>query len=319
MTSSSAPTSYTTLPFRHIRASHVPASSPSPTPTILITLYRPQNHNAFTDLMTTELESLFNLLSLDPRVKSIVVTGHGKIFCAGADLSSPAADGKPGLSYTHETPLTHRDGGGRVTLAIHRCTKPVIAAINGSAVGVGITMTLPMNIRIISQRAKVGFVFARRGIVMEAASSYFLPKLIGLSRAMHLITTGSVYPSTSPLFGSLFSEILPEEQVLPRALEIAADIAKNTSSVSTHLMKNMMWRNPGTAEGAHLLDSKLLYELFEGADKQEGVKSFLEKRDPDFKGNMIDNAPSAYPWWEPVETRAPVTVEEAMKAVKAKL
>jgi len=306
----SLPPSYVNLPLQHIRLSHVPASSPTPTPVILLTLYRPGKHNAFTETMTNELEKAFDILSLDPRVKAIVVTGHGKMFCAGADL-----DGGNGLSYKDDTPRTHRDGGGKVTLAIHRCTKPVIAAMNGSAVGVGITMTLPMNIRIVSDKAKIGFVFARRGIVMEAASSYFLPRLIGLSKAMHLITTGAVYPSTDPLFRELFSEILPPDQVLPRALELADEIAKNTSAVSTHLMKDMMWRNPGTAEQTHLLDSKILLELFEGKDKQEGIDSFLQKRQAEFKGNMGENAPNVWPWWDPVETKAPPTIEE----LKAKL
>jgi enoyl-CoA hydratase/carnithine racemase len=260
--------------------------------------------------MTDELSAAFDLLSADPRVKAIVVTGHGNIFCAGADL-----DGGNGLSYKGDTSRTHRDGGGKVTLAIHRCTKPVVAAINGSAVGVGITMCLPMNIRVVSERAKIGFVFARRGIVMEACSSFFLPRLIGLSKAMHLVTTGAVYPSTDPLYRELFSEILPPEKVLPRALELADEIAKNTSSVSTHLMKDMMWRNPGTAEQTHLLDSKILLELFDGKDKQEGVDSFLQKRQAEFKGSMENNAPAAWPWWDMIETRAPPTVEE----LKAKL
>jgi enoyl-CoA hydratase/carnithine racemase len=301
---SSLPSSYASLSLPHIRLSHVPASSPTPTPVILITLYRPGKHNAFTDTMTSSLETAFNLLSLDPRVKCIVVTGHDKMFCAGADL-----DSGNGLSYKGDTPRSHRDGGGRVTLAIHRCTKPVIAAINGSAVGVGITMTLPMNIRIVSEKAKIGFVFARRGIVMEAASSFFLPRLIGLSKAMHLVTTGSVYPATNPLFKELFSEVLPPEKVLPRALELAQDIATNTSAVSTHVMKDLMWRNPGTAEGTHLLDSEILLELFDGKDKKEGVDSFLQKRAPRFEGNMVDNAPSVWPWWEPVDTKAPAGVE----------
>lgn len=305
----SLPKSYAALPFQHIRLTHVPASSPTPTPVILLTLHRPDKHNAFTETMTHELETSFDLLSLDPRVKAIVVTGSGKMFCAGADL-----DGGKGLSYNGDTPRTHRDGGGRVTLAIHRCTKPVIAAMNGSAVGVGITMTLPMNIRIVSERAKIGFVFARRGIVMEAASSYFLPRLIGLSKAMHLVTTGAVYPATDPLFRELFSEILPAEKVLPRALELADEIARNTSAVSTHLMKDLMWRNPGTVEQTHLLDSKILLELFDGKDKKEGIDSFLQKRPADFRGNMIENAPAVWPWWDPIDTKAPQTVEDIVKS-----
>jgi enoyl-CoA hydratase/carnithine racemase len=183
-----------------------------------------------------------------------------------------------------------------------------------------------MNIRIVSSKAKIGFVFARRGIVMEAISSYFLPRLIGYGRAMHLITTGAVYPSTSPLFQELFSEIAEPGDVLPRALELADDISRNTSSVSTHLMKDMIWRGPDNAEESHLLDSRILVELFRlvttgrvrrelpgscrllsyrGRDKLEGVESFLEKRDPNFTGRMSKDAPSAWPWWRPIETTVP--------------
>jgi enoyl-CoA hydratase/carnithine racemase len=293
------PGSYATLPYQHIRLSHVPPSSSIPTPVILVSLYRPGKHNAFTETMTNELVNAFNLLSSDSRVKCIVVTGHGKMFCAGADLEI-------GLGKdSKDTVRDHRDGGGRVALAIHHCTKPVIAAINGSAVGVGITMCLPMNIRIVSSNAKIGFVFARRGIVMEAISSYFLPRLIGYSKAMHLITTGAVYPSTSPFFKELFSEVVNPESVLPRALELADDIAKNTSTVSTHLMKDMIWRAPDNAEEAHLLDSKILVELFQKGDRDEGVNSFLEKRQANFTGTMKENAPSTWPWWKPIDTSVP--------------
>ncbi|KAA8574901.1 hypothetical protein EYC84_004139 [Monilinia fructicola] len=309
--SSSLPNSYSTLPFQHIRVSHVPESSLTPTEVILITLHRPGKHNAFTDTMAQDLETVFNLLSLDARVRCIVLTGHGKMFCAGADLEA-------GLSYEHDTALTHRDGGGRVALAIHRCTKPTISAINGSAVGVGITMTLPTSIRIVSSTAKIGFVFARRGIIMEACSSYFLPRLIGLSRAMHLTTTGSIYSSTSPLLSALFSEILPPEQVLPRALDLAKDIAKNTSAVSTAVMRDLMWRGPGTAEETHLLESKILLELFGKGDKKEGIQSFVEKRDPEFKDNMQESAPSVWPWWKPVDTDPPPTAEELTQRLKKK-
>ncbi|TVY52589.1 3-hydroxypropionyl-coenzyme A dehydratase [Lachnellula suecica] len=270
------PSSYNTLSLPDILLSHIPSTSPTPTPVILITLHRPRAHNAFTDAMALSLVTALDTLSSDPRVKCIVVTGHGRM-----------------------------DGGGQVALAVHRCRKPVVAAVNGSAVGVGVTMTLPMNIRVCSERAKIGFVFARRGIVMEAASSYFLPRLIGHSAAMHLITTGSVYPSTHPLLSSLFTSIVPESDVLPTALSLAADIAKNTSTVSTALMKDMMWRGPGSAEETHLLDSKILLELFEGRDKLEGVESFLKKREPRFEGRMERDAPQAWPWWAPVDVKAP--------------
>ena len=166
------PSSYFELLFEQIRVSHVPESSKEVTPIIVLTLYRPKNYNAFTPTIMREMEQAFELFDVDDRVKCIVVTGHGRIFCAGADLETGFIGGR-------ESNRDHRDGGGRVTLAIHRYRKPTIGAIQGSAVGVGITMTLPMNIRIAYEKAKIGFVFARRGLIMEACSSYFLPKLIG--------------------------------------------------------------------------------------------------------------------------------------------
>lgn len=306
--STSFPTSYNQLPFQQIRLTHVPESSPTPTPVILLTLNRPAKNNAFTEFMGSELEKAFDILSHDTRVKAIVVTGAGRMFCAGADLEGATAFASRGSSSR-----THRDGGGRTALAIHRCTKPVIAAMNGSAVGVGLTMTLPMAIRIVSEKAKLGLVFARRGIVMEATSSYFLPKLIGMSRAMHLTTTGSVYLATDRLWGDLFSEVLPAEQVLPRALELADDIARNTSNVSTTLMRDLMYRNPSSPEEAHLLDSKVMFSLYDGKDQKEGVESFLEKRQVEFQGNMNDNAPAVWPWWTPIETN-PRSVPDEVKS-----
>lgn len=162
----------------------------------------------------------------------------------------------------------------------------------------GITMCLPAAIRVACAKAKIGFVFSRRGIVMEAASSYFLPKLIGLSRALHLTTTGGVYPAEHPLMRELFSEILPTpEATLARALELADEVAKNTSTVSNKLMRDMMYYGPATAEEAHLLDSKIIYGLFGGKDNNEGLKSFLEKRPANFTGTMTKDAPEAWPWF----------------------
>ena len=162
-------------------------------------------------------------------------------------------------------------------------------------------MTLPANIRLASASAKIGFVFARRGIIMEACSSYFLPRLIGLSRAMHLITTGSIYPANHPLLLNLFSEVLPSpEATLARAFQLADEVANNTSTVSTKLMRDLMYRGPDSAEGAHLLDSRVIFGLFGNKDNDEGVKSFKEKRPPNFRGKMPDDAPNVYPWWEPV-------------------
>jgi enoyl-CoA hydratase/carnithine racemase len=170
-------------------------------------------------------------------------------------------------------------------------------------VGVGITMVLPAAIRVAYSKAKVGFVFSRRGIIMEACSSYFLPRLIGHSRAMHLTTTGSVYPADHPLFGTLFSETLPSpEATLDRALQLADEVAKNTSTVATKMMRDLMYRGPDSAEGAHLLDSKVIHGLFGSKDNVEGVQSFFEKRPPNFQGRVPQDAPEAYPWWQPVDT-----------------
>ncbi|OBT39168.1 hypothetical protein VE00_10261 [Pseudogymnoascus sp. WSF 3629] len=292
------PANYADVPYTQIRVSHVPASSPTPTPVILITLYRPAKYNAYTEVMTREMSNAFALLSADDRVKSIVVTGHGKMFCAGADLDI-------GFEFGDDTDRTHRDGGGITSLSIFRCTKPVIAAINGSAVGVGITMTLPMSIRIVSNKAKIGFVFARRGLVMEAASAFFLPRLLGYSKATHVVTTGDVYPSTSPLLDGLFSEIVDPEKVLPRALELADDIARNTSTVSTQMNKDLIWRGPDSPEGAQLITSRVILDLFKSKDNAEGIKSFLEKRQAQFKGTVPKDAPSVWPWWNQIDADPP--------------
>ena len=164
-------------------------------------------------------------------------------------------------------------------------------------------MTLPMTIRLAWQGAKIGFVFSQRGVVMEAASSFFLPRLIGHSRALYLTTTGSTLPASSPHFGDLFHELLPSPQdVLPRALELAEQIVKQTSTVSTYLMREMMWRNPGSAEGTHLLDSQIMWELYEKEDKKEGIRSFLEKREPVMTGTVSNGMPANVPWWEPIDT-----------------
>jgi enoyl-CoA hydratase/carnithine racemase len=163
-------------------------------------------------------------------------------------------------------------------------------------------MCLPACIRVAYAKAKVGFVFSRRGIIMEACSSYFLPRLIGHSRAIHLTTTGSVYPADSPLFGTLFSELCPTpEATLARALELADEVAKNTSTVSTKMMRELMYRGPNSAEGAHLLDSRIIHGLFGSKDNVEGVKSFLEKRQVNFTGQVPEDAPDGYPWWDQVD------------------
>jgi enoyl-CoA hydratase/carnithine racemase len=172
-------------------------------------------------------------------------------------------------------------------------------AINGPAEGFGITITLPATIRIACASAKISFAFARRGLVMEAASSYFLPRLVGMSRALHLVTTGATYTASDPLLSQLFSELLPTpEETVVRALAIAAEITAQTSTVSTKVMRDMMYRGPSTAEEAHLLDSKIFLEILRSMDSEEGMKSFMEKREPEFEGTMKDNA--ALEWWKPI-------------------
>lgn len=202
--------------------------------------------------------------------------------------------------------------GGRLSLALHSLHKPIITALNGSAVGVGITMTLPTNVRIVYSKAKIGFVFARRGIVMEGCSSFYLPRLLGYSRAMHLITTGSTFEASHEMVRGLFSELVERrEDVLPRALQVAEEVVANTSAVSTSLMREMMFRGPSSPEEAHLLESKVLWEIFAGKDKAEGVDAFLEKREARFQGSMQGDAPRVWPWWDQVDTAYPTKVVKA--------
>ncbi|KAH1417462.1 hypothetical protein KXW29_005348 [Aspergillus fumigatus] len=287
------PTSYESLQTTHIKVSHHPAGSPTVTPVVIVTLNRPDKHNAFTLAMAEDLERVFGMFDLDERVKVVVLTGAGKTFCAGADLEIGFGGGRE-----RERTADHRDSGGRVALAIHRCRKPTIAAVQGSAVGVGMTMILPAAIRIAHESSKYGFVFARRGITMESCSSYFLPRLIGYSRAMFLVSTGSVYPPNSKHFDGLFAETLPEgTQVLPRALELAAEIAENVSPMASALNRALMWRGPESPEEAHLLESGILYHMFGARDQREGVSAFFEKRKPNFKATLEHDGPANYPWW----------------------
>ncbi|KAF1946814.1 ClpP/crotonase [Clathrospora elynae] len=287
------PNSYNDVQFTQIQTRHHD-KEPG---VIIVTLYRPGKYNAFTDTMREELETAYAMFDVDARVKCVVVTGSGRMFCAGADLDVGFGDGEG------ERVQDHRDGGGRVALAIHHCRKPTIAAIQGSAVGVGITMTLPMNIRICYKAAKIGFVFSRRGLVMEACSSFFLPRLIGHGRAMQAITTGSTYLASDKVWDGLFSELCERpEDVLPRALEVAEDVVRNTSSVSTYLMKELMYRDKGSPEAQHLLDSRVIYELFGSPDNTEGVQSFLQKKQAKFTGTMENTKVTGYPWWMPLDT-----------------
>jgi enoyl-CoA hydratase/carnithine racemase len=260
-----------------------------------LTLNRPERMNAYTPVMRDEIIDAFTQADRDDAVRAVVVTGEGKAFCAGADL------GSGGGTFAHEsTPRAeYRDGGGRVTLAIHRCRKPVIAAISGAAVGIGITMTLPMDIRVAAEDAKIGFVFARRGIVPEAASSWFLPRIVGIAKATELVYTGRVFRAADESRSGLFNHVLPREQVLPKALEIAREIADNTSATSVALSKAMLWHGLALPDpqSAHLIDSKCMHWAGMQADAREGVTAFVEKREARFSASPTTDMPDFYPWW----------------------
>jgi enoyl-CoA hydratase/carnithine racemase len=262
---------------------------------LTITLNRPEKLNAFTDMMMEELIEAFNRADEDDHVRAVIITGAGRGFCAGSDLSS----GGDTFGSAHQIE-EHRDNGGLVTLRIYEMKKPMIAAINGPAVGVGITMTLPMDIRIASENAKMGFVFARRGITMEACSSWFLPRIVGISRAAEWVMTGRVFAAREALEGGLVSRVVPHEKLLPVARELAREIAENTSAVSVALSRQMLWRMLGADHPmeAHRIDSKCIFYMGKAPDSFEGVTSFLEKRPAKFTMRPSCDMPDFYPWWE---------------------
>ena len=262
-----------------------------------VTLHRPDRMNAFTAVMRNELISLFAEADLDDAVRVVVVTGAGKAFCAGADLSGGSSTfdryGKTAIS-------DHRDGGGQVALAVFKCRKPIIAAINGHAVGVGITMTLPMDMRVVAEDAKIGFVFAKRGVVLEACSSWFLPRIIGIAKAAELAYTGRVFRAVEETGSGLFNYVVPGDKVLSKAMEIATEIAANTSAVSVALNKALLWHGLGEEDpqSAHLVDSRCFYWAGKQKDAREGIRSFLEKRKPAFTMSPSTDMPDFYPWWK---------------------
>ncbi|OTA64193.1 ClpP/crotonase [Hypoxylon sp. EC38] len=296
-TSSALPNAYSPLPFKEISISHVPASSPSVTKVVILALNRPEKYNAVTENMLEEMEAAYELFNKDDRVRAIVVTGAGKAFCAGADLQI----GFGGLmkSKKDEASMSSfRDSGGRVALAIARCTKPTIVAINGPAAGVGFTLTLPAAIRVAWTDAKVGIPFSRRGLTMESCSAFYLPRLIGLSKATHISMTGATYSASDPLVSGLYSKLLSTpEKTLEYAVELATDIAENTSLVSTKFMRDMMVYCPPTPEGAHVLDSRAFISVVGSPDNVEGIKSFMEKRKPQFRGGIDQADFPFWPWW----------------------
>jgi enoyl-CoA hydratase/carnithine racemase len=263
---------------------------------LTITLHRPERLNAFTTRMMHELIDAFDRADADDAVRAIIVTGAGRAFCAGADLGG----GGDTFNYRGGEPIDqHRDGGGRVTLRIFESKKPIIAAINGAAVGVGATMTLPMDIRIAARGARMGFVFARRGIVPEACSSWFLPRLVGISRAMEWVATGRVFSAEEALAGGLVSRIVEPEALLDAARGLAREIADNTAAVSVALARQLLWRMLGADHPmeAHKVDSQCIYWAGQQADAKEGVTSFLEKRPARFTLRPSQDMPPFYPWW----------------------
>jgi enoyl-CoA hydratase/carnithine racemase len=277
---------------------------------LTLTLNRPDKLNAFTTAMMHELIDAFDRADDDDTVRAVIVTGAGRAFCAGADLSRGGAtfdrnarpdrppvpagpDGAPDLD--HEAA---RDGGGRLTLRIFNSRKPVIAAVNGAAVGIGVTMLLPMDARIASEEARFGFVFSQRGIVPEACSSWFLPRLVGIPQALAWCYAGRVFPAAEALAGGLVSEVVPADELLPAARALAADFTQGSSAVSVALIRQMMWRMQGAGHPmeAHRLDSRAMFHRGRSDDVKEGIAAFLEKRPARFADKVSSGMPPLSPW-----------------------
>jgi enoyl-CoA hydratase/carnithine racemase len=283
-------------------------------PVATITLDREAKMNAFTPVMMAELIAAFDVTDGDDAVRAVIVTGRGRAFCAGADLSAGAAtfdyDNRDDAPRGGDSPVRAdgtvdyghdavRDGGGRVTMRIFESLKPVIAAVNGAAVGIGATMQLAMDVRLASEAARFGFVFARRGIVPEAGSSWFLPRLVGISQALEWCYSGRVFGAEEALRGGLVRSVHKAEDLLAEARTLAMEIAENTAPVSVALTRQMMWRMLGADSpwDAHRLDSRAIWSRGRTQDAKEGVMSFLEKRTPHYPDTVSRDMPDFYPWW----------------------
>jgi enoyl-CoA hydratase/carnithine racemase len=271
-----------------------------------ITLHRPEKMNAFTGTMMQEMCAAFDLIDADDAVRAVIVTGSGdRAFCAGADLT-PDGGGQVFASGSAVGSLSDervRDSGGRLTLRIFQCKKPVIAAVNGAAVGIGATMQLAMDIRLASDNARFGFVFARRGIVPEAASSWFLPKIVGISQALEWCMTGRVFGAQEALAGGLVRSVHAPADLLAEAQKLAREIADNTSPVAVAMTRAMLWRLSAEDHpmDAHRIDSRAIYRRSRSGDAKEGISSFLEKRAPAYPDKVSTDLPDFFPWWdEPV-------------------
>ena len=266
---------------------------------LTLTLNRPDKLNAYTLTMCNELIDAFARADDDDKVRVVVVTGAGRAFCAGADLSPDDAAPRRRPGEPVDDIEEYRDLAGRLTLPIYDLKKPVIAAINGPAAGVGVTMTLAMDIRLASENARMGLVFTRRGIVTEGASNWFLPRIVGMGKAAEWIFTGRVFGAQEALAHGLVTEVLPPEALIPRAREIALDIAENTSAISVALCRQLLWKMVGADHPmeAHKIEAKAFEWTFQQADALEGIQSFLEKRSPKFPMKPSTDMPDFYPWW----------------------
>ncbi|MDB5447341.1 MAG: enoyl-CoA hydratase [Phenylobacterium sp.] len=271
----------------------------------VVTLNRPDKLNAFNSDMLREMLEVFDITDGDDAVRAVIVTGAGRAFCAGADLSSGAGtfdyDTRESDDLAQRTAEgIHRDGGGLVTLRIFESLKPVIAAVNGVAVGVGATMQLAMDIRLASTEARYGFVFARRGIHPEAASSWFLPRLVGMQTALEWCYTGRVFPAQDAFEAGLVRSLHAPEDLLPAAKALAREIVENTAPVSIALTRQLMWRMAGAAHPmeAHRIDSRGIQARGRQADSKEGVASFLEKRPPRFPDSVSKDLPQIWDTWD---------------------
>ncbi|MBL8381330.1 MAG: crotonase/enoyl-CoA hydratase family protein [Burkholderiales bacterium] len=270
-----------------------------------VTLNRPEKLNAFNPQMRDELVAVFDVTDADDAVKAVIITGAGRAFCAGADLSAG------GKTFDYEARAeaarekmrvgdVYRDGGGLVTLRMYQSVKPVIGAINGAAVGIGVTMQLPMDMRLASTDARFGFVFARRGITPEAASTWFLSRLVGMQTALEWCMTGRIFGAQEALDHGLVRSLHAPEELLPAARALAREIADNTAPVSVAMTRQMLWRMAAAPHPmmAHRVDSRSIQARGRSADAREGVSAFLEKRKPNYPDRVSDGMPGFYPWWD---------------------
>jgi enoyl-CoA hydratase/carnithine racemase len=265
-----------------------------------VTLDRPEARNTVTYRMIEDLLDVFDTVDADDDVRAVVVTGNGRFFSAGTDISGDAEGFAPGSPDFEPLRGTGRDIGGELSIRIFDCTKPVIAAINGTAVGIGVTMTLPMDVRIAADDARFGVPFVRRGIVPESCATWFLPRVVGVARAIDWAVTGRIFPAEEALAAGLVRELVPAAEVLGRAQEVAIEIATQTAPISVALTRQLMWKLLGAAHPmeANRLESLALAAVQRGPDTAEGIASFLEKRAPHFTQRPSQDLPAFYPWWE---------------------